>query len=458
VYKAKVQQVARTYFSGKNMNYKEIFTIIFPILTDQMFLVVMSILNIAMISSAGMAAISAVSMVDALNLFLINLFIAVATGGTVIIAQYNGSKNKEMVAKTATQVISFNAIFSTVLCILLVIFHNQVLSFLFGSAEAEVFENARLYLIGSCLSYPFIAIFQAICSSLIGVSETKASLKLSLIMNLTNTLLNVLFITILHMSIMGLVISIILARMIGMVSGLIYLMKYNKTLQFKIKNALKLDLFILKKIMLIGFPFALEQMFFNGGKLLTQTFIVHLGTTALTVNAIVISLTSFYQIGPNALSIAIVTVVGQCMGQKNIEDARKFTKSFMALAVLFFIGVSFIMFPSFPLLMDMFKAPEHAVPTILFIVIISAVTQPIFWPISFIMPSALRAAGDAKFTSMTSMLSMWLFRVILGYVLGITLGVGIVGVWVAMFLEWGVRSFFFWRRFKGDKWYKHTLI
>ena len=150
-------------------------------------------------------------------------------------------------------------------------------------------------------------------------------------MNLTNTGLNVLLITVFNMGVIGLVISTILARVLGMVASLIYIIKYNETIRFQMKNALHFDFSILKKLCLSGLPFAAEQLFFNGGKLLTQTFIVQLGTLAMTANAISNSIALLFQIGPNALSISILTVVGQCMGRRNIQDARKFIKSFLGL-------------------------------------------------------------------------------------------------------------------------------
>src|SRR5690606_8139503 len=273
----------------------------------------------------GTEAVSAVNMVDSLNIFLVQVFIAVATGGTVIVAQYKGKGDKEMVSKAATQAISAVTILSVAVSILVIIFNEPILNLLFGDAEPIVLNNAQIYLIGSCLSYPFIGIYQAVCGALRGVGETKPTLGLSLIMNLTNTFLNVIFIVFLNMGIYGLVISVLLARVIGMASSLIYIIKYNETIRFKVKNALHLDFSILKKVMFIGIPFAAEQLFFNGGKLLTQTFIVQLGTLALTVNAIAGSITLVFQIGPNALAIAIVTIVGQCIGSRNIKDARKFT-------------------------------------------------------------------------------------------------------------------------------------
>src|SRR3954469_5978065 len=367
------------YFTGESIDYKKLFAIIIPIFVDQAFLIIMSLLNTAMISSAGVAAVSAVSMVDSLNIFLVNVFIAVATGGTVMVAQYKGSANPEMVSKTATQAISAVTIFSVLLSALVIIFHTSTLNLLFGKAEADVFHNARIYLIGGCLSYPLIAIFQAVTGALRGVGETKPCLNLSLLMNLTNTILNVLLITVFDMGVEGLVISTIFARLLGVAASLIYIIKYNETIRFKLKNALRIDVSILKKVMFIGLPFAAEQLFFNGGKLLTQTFIVQLGTMALTVYAIGNSIALLFQIGPNALGISIVTVVGQCIGRRNIQDARKFVKSFIGLSSIFFVIAAVIIMPFFSLLIKMFNPPEEIIPTIFTLILISAIAQPLLW-------------------------------------------------------------------------------
>ncbi|WP_374018084.1 MATE family efflux transporter [Paenibacillus thiaminolyticus] len=446
------------YFTGESLDYKQIIAIIIPILVDQAFIILMSLLNTAMISSSGVAAVCAVSMVDSLNIFIINVFVAVATGGTVIVAQYKGSGNNEMVSKAAAQAISAVAILSVFISAFVITFHTPALNLLFGRAEADVFQNARIYLIGSCITYPFIAIFQAVTGALRGVAETKACLGLSLIMNVTFLCLNVLFITILDMGVIGLIISMLTARILGMAASMIYLLKFNQTLRFRIQNALRLNFPILKKIMFIGVPFAAKQMFFNGGKLLTQTFIVQLGTLAITVNAISGSISLVFQIGANALSIAIVTVVGQCIGRRNIADARKFVKSFLGLSVAFFLIMDIILLPMFPLIVKLFSPPAEIIPDIFSLTLLIAVAQPLFWSFSFITPSTLRAAGDSNFTSISSLLSMWLLRVVLGYVLGITLGFGIMGVWIAMITEWVVRGSVFMWRFKGEKWYSRQLI
>lgn len=440
------------------MDYKQIFAIIIPIFVDTAFIVLLSIMNTAMVSSSGVAAVSAVSMVDSINMFVMNLFIAVATGGTVIVAQYKGSGNQEMVSKAASQAISAVAVVSAAIGALVILFHSSALNLLFGDADAEVLRNAKIFLIGSCISYPFFGIYQAITGVLRGVAETKVCLVLSLILNVSYFLLNLLLINVFDMGVLGLSISIIAARVIGMAVSMIYLLKYNQSLRIRIKEMFRVHLSLLKKIMFIGLPFAAEQMFFNGGKLLTQAFIVPLGTLAITVNAIGGSMGMLFQIGGTALSVAVVTVVGQSIGRKNIADARKFIQSIIWLSSLFFVLITGVILLLFPLLVKMYAPPQEIVPDIFAVILLVSVTQPFLWSLSFIMPSALRAAGDSKFTSITSLLTMWLFRIILGYLLGITLGYGIMGIWVAMVAEWGVRGLIFAWRFKGDKWHKHKLI
>ena len=440
------------------MNAKQIFSLIIPIFIDSAFIVLISILNTAMISSSGVAAVSAVSVVDSLNIFIVSVFIAIATGGTVIVAQYFGGRNPEQASRAASQAISAIAVISISLCILIILFHSQLLQLLFGSADADVLANAKLFLIGSSISYPFFAIYQSIVGVLRGVSETKACLFLSVILNLTYFVLNILFITVMDLGVLGLAISYIVARVLGASIAVFYLFKMCHALNVKLKDVFKPQLALLKKIMFIGLPFAAEQLFFNGGKLLTQTFIVQLGTLSITVNAISNSLSLLFQVGGSTLSVAIVTVVGQCIGRREIDDARKFIRSFLWLSCAFFVVITAVLLAIFPSLVGLYNPPSEIVPDIFQLIIIISVAQPLFWSLSFILPSAMRAAGDSTFISIVSLLTMWLFRVILGYILGITLQFGLVGVWIAMVAEWGIRGAVFYMRFRGDKWYRHKLV
>lgn len=446
------------YLSGESINYHKVLDIFLPVLIDQAFVFGLNILNTAMISSSGVAAVSAVSMVDSLNVFLVSVFIALSTGGTVVVAQYKGNGNRKMVSKSAAANISAVFLFAFIITIIAVVLHVPTLNLLFGKADADVFSNAKIYLIGSCISYCGIATEEAVCGSLRGVGETKSSLILSFFMNFSYVMLNFLFINILHMGVLGMVISLNIARYAAGILAIIYLAVSDTPVNFKIRDTLQFNWSILKRIFFVGLPFAAEQMFFNGGKILTQTFIVSLGTYALAINAISNSLAGLFQITGNSLSITLITVVGQCMGRRNINDAKKFTHSFVLITSASFIIIAAMILCLFNPLISLYHPPEQIVHSIFIITVINSVFQILIWSVSFIIPSALRAAGDSKFTSVSSMLSMWLVRVVLGYILGILTPLGVIGVWLAMDLEWGVRGTIFLVRLHGDKWYQHHVI
>lgn len=271
-------------------------------------------------------------------------------------------------------------------------------------------------------------------------------------------LCNVIFIQVLQLGVQGLVYSIVISRIIGSVSAIFYLLKIDKLLNFNIKKAFQFESVIVRKLLLLGIPFAMENLFFTGGKLLTQTFIVGMGTASIGINTICNSLMTLIQLPAQGLSLATVTIVGQSIGRGEIADARKYTMSLIKLGSLTSWIVSIIVVAAFPLWVIMYHIEQGLVSSVFYIVLILAIGQPIIWPRAFIVPSALRAAGDAKYTSIAALLSMWIVRVVLGYIVGVVFGLGIVGVWAAMVFEWIVRAVLFYTRFRGDAWTRHSIV
>lgn len=454
----RLQAFLEKHLSGESMDYRQIVSLCVPILIDQAFLVGLSLANTAMISSAGVAAVSAVSMIDSLHLFLINVFVAVSTGGTVVVAQYKGSGNDRMASQAAAGAVSSVSLLGLLLGLAAILFAHPLLRALFGSASPDVLANARTYLMGSGASYLGIAVVEAVCGALRGIGKTRVSLALSLIMNLIYVLLNVVWVVLLHKGVWGMVLSANVSRYAAAVCAVVFLIGSGAGLRVRIRDLVRFPLTMLRKILHVGVPFAAEQMFFTGGKMLTQVFIVSLGTYAIATNAICSALAGLYQIPSNALALTAVTVVGQCMGRRDVADARKFTRLFVWLSSGALLLMAIVLLPLSGPLVRLFHPPSGIIDDIFLITLVNAIAQVPLWSISFILPSALRAAGDSKFTSVVSMLSMWLFRVVLGYTLGIVLKMGLLGVWLAMNLEWGVRGFVFLRRLRGEKWYRHRLV
>ncbi|MFC0215385.1 MATE family efflux transporter [Paenibacillus chartarius] len=450
--------VLNKYLTGESIDYRQVIALFVPILIDQAFLFGLSLVNTAMISSSGVAAISAVSMVDSLNILLVQIFVALATGGTVVVAQYKGGGNDRMVSKAAAASVSAVTLAAAALSLIVLVFYHPLLKLLFGSAEPEVFSLAGTYLVGSGLSFLGIAFKEAISGALRGIGRTRVTLGLSLILNVTNVLLNVLFLNILDMGVLGLTIAVNISRYLAAACALYYILRMDASLRLRLKDFVHWNFSMLKKILYIGLPFAAEQVFFNGGKMLTQIYIVSLGTYAIAANAIGGVLAMILQVPAIALSTALVTVVGQCIGSRNIQDARKFTRTFMWLASGSLLATGLLLIPFYRPLVGLFHPPGEIMQVLFLLTLINTIVQIPLWPASFLLPGALRAAGDSRFTSVSAMLSMWLFRVILGYILGITLNFGVVGVWAAMQLEWVIRGAVFLWRYRGDRWYKHRLV
>jgi len=446
------------HFSGRTLDYRQIFSIIVPIIVDQAFLVCMNLINTAMISSSGEAAVGAVNAIDSVNVFMVSIFIAVATGGSIVVAQYKGRSDTEMIPKAVAGSLVAVASISAVISVILLIFHNTVLHIYLGAADAAVYDNAKVYFVGCVASYFGIAIMEAICGAFRGIGETRSSLFLTISMNFIYVIGNFILINGFHMGTLGMAISINVARYTAAIAALIYLVKRNESIGFSIKHLVSIRFDMMKRIFSIGIPFASEQMFFNGGKILTQNMIVGLGAAALACNAIAASLISLYMIPAQALSLAVVTVVGQCIGNRDIAQAKKAIRSFAYLTAASFVLLSVILLPLYKPLVSLYHPDSKLVSEIFLILIITVVLEVFFWPGSFLVASALRAGGDSKYTSVMSMLSMWLFRVVLGYILGIYYKMGVLGFWIAMDFEWGVRSLLFLPRLRGKKWYAHKII
>ncbi|OTN75471.1 hypothetical protein A5886_000541 [Enterococcus sp. 8G7_MSG3316] len=447
----------KNVYSGQDIAYPFILALVLPVILDQFFLVSFNFVNTAMISSAGTEAVSAVSMVGSLHFFLVNTFTAVGLGGTVLMAQYFGKKEHKQLSKVCSGTV-YGAVFvACSVSILIAVFHQGILQLLFGQAEPLVLENAKIYLLGLLASYPLQAVVEGTNGSLRGIGRTKSSLKLSLLMNFVYIVFNILFLHVLGLGMIGLISSLLISRLIGMLFA-VYTLRINRGLfLLKKDDFLHIRLQVISKVLKISIPFAAESLFFNGGKIIIQTMIVSFGTNVIATNAIASSWIQISEIIPSALATSLVPIVGQSIGRDNIADAKKFTKALVLTGMVAFLVVDLSLLPFFSFGMRLFNPPAVIVPAIYRLYLIAIVMHFLTWSIGFILPAALRAAGDANFTTIASLLSMWIFRIGMGYLAGIVLGYGLTGIYVVMTIEWGVRGLIFLLRFRGNKWYQHTL-
>ena len=454
----KVDGFLEKHLSTDSVSYPMVIQVFIPLLVDQAILSVLGIFNSSMVSSSGEYAVSAVSMVDSLNMFLMNFFIAVATGATVVVAQYIGKQDRERASKTISQAILSCGSIALILGILVIILSVPIMQLLFGNAEQPVFDNGRIYLIGSCISYPFYAVLQTVLGSLRGMGDTRPSMVLSILANVLYLIGNFFCISLLQLGVLGLSISLVVSRILSSIAAVLYLVKTRQDLHIKAKDFLRLDKDLQKSILFIGLPTGTEQVFFHGGKILTQTFIVALGTASMTANAIANSINMLFYIPGNAAQLAAVTIVGQCVGAGSPQDGRKMLHKINRFSIGLQLLFAVVFLPICPMILRIYHTTPEIEAVVMQLIFLIAIGIPLFWSVSFITPSGLRAAGDAMFTSVASLTTMWLGRVVMGYVFGLVFHWDIQGVTLAMVLEWAVRGVVFLSRLRGEKWYRHKVI
>ncbi len=444
--------------SSKLFTYRKIFAMLIPLILDQFFITSISLLSTAMISSSSQESVTAVSLVNPLAMMIYAVFSAISIGGTVIIAQYKGRGDEEKLRDTAGQIMLITSLVAIILCILIIICSDVLMHWMFGTADPTVIEKASDYLIGVAISQVFLAVYMSVFAIFRGLGASNICLRLTIIINVIYLLASILFINVMNLDILGTALSLNIARLIGCVAAILLLMYPKSILRIYPRHIFKLNLPILKAMCKLSVPFALEQIFFNGGSMLAQTYIVQLGTISVAANAITNSAFNIVYSAGLAVSTLATTVVGQCVGAGDKELTRRYATKMIWLGTAVTVVSIVILLPLMPVILKLYHAPDVTLMEIYSLLIIAVVPMPFFWSASNILPSILRSAGDAVFSSVVSLITMWIVRVSLGYVFAIVLGLDVQGVWICMGIEWAVRTLVFFLRYRSDVWLTKKTI
>lgn len=437
-----------------------------PVLIEQFFIVIMGIVNTMLAANLGREAISAVGMVDAINMIAVSLFSALAIGGTVVIAQYTGKNDAKMVNSAASQALASCFIISVLLTLLVYFFRQPLLHMMFSDAEPQVLAMSLTYLSISLWSYLPIALIVMSFGILRGSGDTRTPMIVSILMNFLNVIFSYTLIYGIRIGqlqtpafgVAGAAWGLTLARLAG--AGLIMasLFRGSRGVQIRGPRGFRFEPELQKCIFGLGIPASAEQLMFNGGKLLVQTFIVSLGTVSIAANTLVNSISSLQMIPGMVLAIAAPVLVGREIGAGRPDESRRQLK-FMVFAGMILNGlISLIMLPFMRGLLSLYTSDSHTADLAAVVMLINLLVYPVLWPAAFIIPSGIRGAGDVRYTMIISIISMWLLRILSGYIFAIVLQWGLLGVWIGMYADWLGRAMFFILRLLGGKWLKKPVF
>lgn len=437
---------------------KDLYKLIIPLVIEQILAVTIGMADTVMVSSVGEAAVSGISLVDTVNILLINLFSALATGGAVVAAQYLGRRDMENARTAAKQLLLAITILSVVIMLIPLIGNEALLGLLFGNIEPAVRSNAEIYFQLSAVSYPFLAIFNAGAALFRSMGNSRVSMLTAVVMNVLNLGGNAILIFGFQMGVAGAAVASLVARVTGAVIMLVLLKNNNNPLQVDSYRKWNFHWKMIKNILHIGVPNGLENGLFQVGKIMVQGLIASYGTASLAANAIANPVAAMEVIPGTAIGLAMITVVGQCVGAGDYEQAKKYAKKLMVITYITMGFLDVILLLLTAPIVGFYGMSAETSRLATELLLLHGVCAILIWPSSFTLPNALRAANDVKFTMITSIVSMWTFRIVCSYLLGSVLGMGVLGVWIAMIIDWVFRAACFLFRFYSGKWQNKKLI
>lgn len=434
--------------------WQKIFSMLLPLMLDGLFVFMIGMLTNAMVSTSGADSFTAVNLVSPLYMMIYSVYNAISAGGTVVVARFQGAREYDRVNDTAGQLLLATPLSALVAGTLMIVFSRQLLEVMFTGTSEAVLVKAQHYLIGISISMFFLAVYMGAFAVFRGLGETKKCLVLTILINVLHLCASFVFINLMHLDIMGTALSLNLARAVGALAAVGMLLRSRGNLNVRWRSIFQIDKPILKEVFRIGIPFGVESLCMNAGTMLVQIFVARLGDDYVYINGTCNSILSLLYAAPMGVSNLAVTVVGQCVGAGRKDLAKRYGKNLVHLGTVL-VAVSLAIFlPLVPVILWLFHAPEGLQGDIYRLVYLAAVMLLLFWSASNNMPSVMRSAGDAAFSSYFSLATMWVIRVGMGY--AATRALGLAGLWLCMGLEWAVRSLVFWLRYRGDVWLRYA--
>lgn len=443
----------QTVTENRLFSKKDLRKLIIPLILEQTLAITVGMADTMMISSAGEAAVSGVSLVDMFNNLIISVLAALATGGAVVTSQCIGAGRREEACRSARQLVFTEAAITIGISVLVLLFHRQILGLFFGQIEADVMQNAIIYLIISVFSFPLLAVYDSCAALYRSMGNAQITLKISLLMNVINVVGNAIGVYVLKLGVAGVAIPSLVSR--GVAGVVLFTLLHNPdNLVFLTRGKFKVDATIVKRILFIGIPSGIENGIFQLGRVLVVSIIAAFGTSQIAANGVANSLDSMGCIVGQAMSLAMITVIGRCVGAGEEGQVRYYTKKLLGETYFYTEVINSIILLLLPWILQIYGLGEETTRLSYILVMIHDGMAIFLWPASFVLPNMLRACNDVKYTMVVSIFSMITFRIGFSYVFGVHMGWMAVGVWAAMVIDWVFRVLCFVGRYLAGTWRK----
>lgn len=410
------------------------------------------------VSFASEAEVSGVSLVSSFNTVLIFLFTALSSGGAVIISQYIGSRRNDLASRASGQLLMLSSLLSAVLTALILLFQSPLLKLLFGRIETNVMTACRTYLFITTLSLPFLAVYDAGAALCRSIGKTNVTMYISIAANVINVAGNCIGVFLLHMGAAGVAYPSLLSRILSAIAVTAYCFRRENPVHYKLSDIFCQDGALLKKIIHIALPNGVENGVHQLVKVALSSMVALFGTYQIAANGVAQSIWFLAAIMGLAMAPVFTTVIGQCMGAKDIDAANFYFKKLNRITLLLSILWNALIFALTPLIVRYSAISPEAKELVLWLVLINNIFNGLAYPFAGSLGSGLRAAGDVKFTMIVSIILTIAARLLFSALFGLWLNWGVIGVAIGMSMDLVFRGGIFLWRYRSQKWTKFQLI
>lgn len=441
-----------------NFTDRQLRKMIIPLFVEQLLVLLVGISDTFMISSAGETAVSGVSLVNSFNTIFIYLFTALASGGAVIISQLIGSSDNDRGSEAASQLLMFSVLFSAALTVLVLTGGNNMLSLLFGRVESGVMEACMIYLQITAVSFPFLAVYNTGAAVRRSMGKTKETMYISILANAVNIIGNYIGVFVLKTGVAGVAWPSTISRIISAVLITILCIPRDSEVSYKGKYICEWNGALLGKIFSIAVPNGIENGIFQLVKVALSSITALFGTYQIAANGVAQTIWSLANVCSSAMGPVFITVIGQCMGAGSTSEADVNFRHLLKINLILSVIWNALVFLLTPATMPFFRLEPGTRQLIIILVLIHNIFNAFTMPFSGSLGNGLRAAGDVRFTMYVSVASTLLVRLLLSWLLGIVMGMGVIGIALAMCADWTARGIVFLARWKSGAWKRFSIL
>lgn len=429
------------------------FSLLFlPIFLEQLFGMLVGNVDVLMLSQYSDQAVAAVGMANQLMMVAMMVLGIVSLGSAIILMQIVIAEEEAKIGTVIHHGMWLGLLVSFVMALLFISGGKTFLSWI--QTPKELIDQAYIYLSIVSLSLIFQSVITSIGTCMKAFTLVKFTMVVSILTNLLNIFGNYLVLmtpfSLFGKGILGVSISTMVARTIGMIIILLGLVHFLPD-YFPWLRKVFIHKPTVRKILGLGFPSALENISYTLSQMVITGIIASFGYIVVTSKIYTQNITAIIFTMAAAVSQANQIIVGRLIGSHRKMTAKHYTEALLMKSV----GLAFVAS------IVIAAATQWIVPILTDNPAIQALVIKLVWwsilleparMVNEILLGALNSAGDVKFPTRASIMVTYCFTVPMSFIIGILLGFGILGVWVVFIFDEGIRAGIMYWRWRQDQW------